>query len=307
MKHQNIFWGAMLVFAGLLLLLNRLDLFSIDWRVLGRLWPFILVFLGISLLPLKGTHKVAAALIMIVVAIVAYVNLPVRERKAVEYNSSSDWSDDDTTAFALGQLFTEPWEDGVEQATVRLSAAAGKFSIGGTTGQLLVGESEGNHARYSYIVERDNDKANIRIKEESRNRGADNKGSELSMMLNPNPLWVFKVDLGAAEFNSDFTAFRVAKIDIDAGASNINLKIGDKHSETRININAGASSINIVIPENAGCRLTGSTVLSNRELDGFEKVSKGKYQTPDFEAATQKIYVNVDAALSNFQIRRLPL
>lgn len=125
------------------------------------------------------------------------------------------------------------------------------------------------------------------------------------MMLNPQPVWQFSFNIGAADFDFDLTDFQVSMIDIDAGASSIKLRIGDKYPETNVKIDAGASSIFLEIPESAGCLLTGSTVLSSRDLDGFNKISKGKYQTANFESAEQKIFVKVDAAVSSFEIKRV--
>ncbi|HMM10727.1 MAG TPA: DUF5668 domain-containing protein [Bacteroidales bacterium] len=308
MKHQNIFWGGVLVVAGVLLLLSRLDVFSIDWWTIGKLWPFLLVFWGVSILPVKGMYKVAITLVLAGAVVLVYMNAPVRERETKEYSISSDWGDDDDTiASGSGQLFTEPWEDGVDEAALELNAAAGAFRLGGTTGELIVGRSEGNHARYTYKVERTGRSANINIREEGHRRKSRTRGSDFSMMLNPQPVWQFKFDIGAADFDFDLTEFRIAKLDINAGASSIKLKIGDKHPATYVDIDAGASSVSIEIPENSGCVLSGSTVLSSRDLDGFDKISKGKYQTPGFETAEKKIYIKVDAAVSSFEIRRVSI
>lgn len=287
------------------MLLSRLDVMSVDWRVLGKLWPMLLVFWGVSILPVQGTYKIVAILVIAALSIILYVQMPQRTPKTIEYNYSYEWDDEDSTGMAGGQLFTEPWEDGVDDATLRLNAAAGSFRLGGTTGELIVGRSEGNHATYIYKVERTGRSALIKIREEGRRRQSRTRGSEFSMMLNPQPLWDFKFDIGAADFDFDLTEFKVSKLDIDAGASSIRLKIGDKQPETHIEIDAGASSITIEIPENAGCVLSGSTVLSSRDLEGFQKISKGKYQTPDFDQAEQKIFVRVDAAVSSFEIRRV--
>lgn len=305
MKHHNIFWGGVLVVIGILLLLSRLDVFSIDWWAIGRLWPFLLVFWGVSILPVNGMYKVAATLMLAGAFVLVYLNMPERERKTKDFNISYEWDEDDTTGTFTGQLFTQPWEDGVEEASLRLNAAAGAFRLGGTTGELIVGKEEGNHARYNYKVERTGNKANITIREEGGRRQPRNRSSDFSIMLNPQPMWKFRFDIGAADFDFDLKEFRVSNVDIDAGASSIKLKIGDKQPETKIGINAGASSIYIEIPENAGCVLTGSTVLSSRDLNGFDKISKGKYQTPGFDEAGQKIYVKVDAAVSSFEIRRV--
>lgn len=43
MKHQNIFWGALLILLGTLFLFDRLGFFVFDWSMVRRLWPVLLI------------------------------------------------------------------------------------------------------------------------------------------------------------------------------------------------------------------------------------------------------------------------
>lgn len=303
MKHSNIFWGGVLVVVGVLLLMARLELFVINWWALGRLWPMLLVLWGISILPIQVNYKVVFTLLAAGLAVVVYIKSPEKNSFRVRKNLSVDWDHGNSMQINKGQVFTEPWEDGVDEARLRLVAAAGVFRLGGTTGELMIGRSEDGYARYSHKVERTGRYAEIKITEESTRHSR--VKNDFVLMLNPQPIWQFKFDIGAADFDFDLTEFRVKKLDIDAGASSIKIKLGDKEAETHVKINAGASSINIEIPESAGCVLKGSTVLSNRELSGFEKVSKGNYITQGFDGAAQKIFIKIDAAVSNLEIRRV--
>lgn len=305
MKHQNIFWGTLLVTLGLLLLLDRTGVFYFNWWAFGKLWPFLLVLWGVSILPVKGAVKIVLALVVAGLSILMYANqAPSKSERGTTFNYHFN-DDEDDEDFSTDQVFSEVFDDSTTKAELEMNAGAGVFKLSGTTGELIFAENIGRNVQFDFKVEELDGLSKITIKQQSDFKiGKNNKGNRFNLMLNPNPVWSFDFDIGAAEFDFDFTEFKVEKVDIDGGAASIKLRLGDLFPETHMTINAGASSIRLDIPENAGCRIEGTTVLSSRNLPGFEKVSKGHYETANFDSADQKIYVHVDAAVSSFTVRR---
>lgn len=305
MKHQNIFWGTLLVTLGTLLLLDRTGVFYFNWWAFGKLWPFLLVLWGVSILPVKGAVKIVLALSVAALSVLMYSNYsPAKSERGTtfKYRFNDDDEEDD---YSTDQIFTEVYDETTTKAMLDMNAGAGVFKLSGTTGELLFAENKGRNVQFDFKVEELDGLSKISIKQQSDFKiGKNNKGNRFNLMLNPNPVWSFDFDIGAAEFDFDFTDFKVEKIDIDGGAASIKLRVGDLYPETQMTINAGASSIRLDIPRNAGCKIEGTTVLSSRNLPGFEKVSKGHYETPDFENSVQKIYIRVDAAVSSFTVRR---
>jgi hypothetical protein len=98
--------------------------------------------------------------------------------------------------------------------------------------------------------------------------------------------------------------FKISDLKIDGGASSINVTIGNLNPECRLKINSGASSIHIRIPEEFACEVNTSTVLSSRELTGFNKVGDGTYVTPGYSSSEKNIVIDVDAAVSSLNIER---
>jgi hypothetical protein len=80
--------------------------------------------------------------------------------------------------------------------------------------------------------------------------------------------------------------------------------LGDLSELTRLNIDAGASSIEVKIPQDSGCELHTSTVLSSRDIEGFDKIEGGLYRTSNYSSASNKVIIEVDAAVSSLEIRR---
>ncbi len=126
----------------------------------------------------------------------------------------------------------------------------------------------------------------------------------MSLNLNTEPIWDINLDVGAASLEFDLSDFKVRNLDLDGGAASLEIILGENYNETNVNIDAGASSIKISVPENSGCDLHISSVLSGKSINGFEKLEHGHYRTDNFTEAENKIYIEVDAAVSSYEIDR---
>lgn len=304
MKQQNIFWGSVLVVAGIFLLFDRMNVYSLDWWAVSRLWPFLLIIWGVGILPVKSGVKILLTLLVVAASTLTYVSYAGKsEKRPVKFRIERNYDEDSDSAYTE-QEFTEPYNEGISKVRLQMDAGAGSFSLGGTTGELIYASTKGNLSRFDFRVEEKEEEAKIIISQNSATPRHRSKGVDFNLMLNQNPVWDFDFNIGAAEFNFDFSPYKVKSIDIDGGAASINLRLGKLHPETHVTINAGASAIRIKVPEDAGCRIEGTTVLSSRKLDGFERISKGLYETPGYASASQKIIVKVDAAVSSFTVDR---
>lgn len=305
MKFRNIFWGVILIFVGVLFILQNLQLIHFDWMNLWRLWPVILVLWGVSILPANSWIKLVLTLLILGASIFFMVD---QTSQWDDYQSRTEWWNDwdrkDKTT--IDQYFDVPFEDSVSEATLSLDAAAGSFLINQTTDQLLEFDKRGSWNSYSYLVKKLDGKTEIMIEPESNNiriRKGKNK-NDINISLNDFPVWEINMDVGASAMDIDLTPYKVKTLDIDGGAAAFEIRLGDKYPETHVNIDAGASSIEIKIPETSGCDLQTSSVLSGRDINGFKKIDHGHYKTDNFGDASHKIFINIDAAVSSYSITR---
>jgi hypothetical protein len=305
MKTKNIIWGLVLVLIGVLFILKNLDIIYFSWHGIWRLWPMLLVLIGVTILPVKDSIKVILSIVVLVAAAFFLVSYPG------DSNWNDNWSfnhDRDKTKdkepVEIDQKIFEAYDSTITEANLVFDAAAGNFRIEQTTNDLFEFEREGNLGRYNYSIKELGNKREIEIGlEEGRIIKGDFK-NKVSMKLNPNPLWDLKVNVGAASIDMDLSEFKIGKLDIDGGASSINVKLGKLHSECKIKISSGASSINIRIPEAFACEVNTSTVLSSKDLPGFNKLSNGTYVTPDYSEKTSNVIIEIDAAVSSLTVER---
>lgn len=313
MNNKNVFWGVILVVIGAVFIFNNLGWFDFSFKALFDMWPALLIIWGISMLPIKSGLKTILSIVTVLLAFgistthdysdhwTSRLNRHVKIRN-IDWDDKNNKNDDRTELYTY--TFTEDYDSSIETAVLNMDIAAGKFYIDESTENLIAFESENNFGQYKREVMKNGSTTEIYITldQEGRIHTGTNK-NRASIKLNPEPTWEMKLDVGAADFNCDLRDFKVGLIDIDGGASAIKIKIGDKQLETNIKIESGASAVKIYIPENAGCELISNTFLSDLGLDGFIKNGK-TYRTPNFEESTQKIYIEMDAAVSALDVIR---
>ncbi len=319
MKSKGVFWGVLLIAVGLLFVLRNLGYFYFSWHSFWKLWPVILLVLGISLLPVKGFIRIIIAFVVIAVSVV-FLTDDTRDTSESwnepwnwNWNDRSwnnDWNDNnqdepnaDTDTWS-NQLLTEENNTAIQNAVLDLDAVAGEFHISPTDAYLLKFEREGNVGKYSLDAENAGSSVVLKLSMNGQKIRSGNIKNDATISLNPAIIWDLKVDAGAAKIDFDLSPFKIDRIDVDGGASSLNLKIGDLYDKTDIRINTGASAIKIEVPKSAGCELHTSTVLSSKSFEGFDKIDNGYYQTKDYSTTTKKIIIKIDAAVSDVRVVR---
>lgn len=297
MSYKKIFWGVILITIGTLFILKNLDILYFSWSSVWRLWPVLLILWGISVFPMKNWLRLVLSVITIVITFTFASNRQAfrHEFRMHRFFDETEWED---------QHIKVPYDSLISEATFQLDAAAGSFKINSSTDQLIEFNKRGNLGNYSLTTKDDEGKKIIKVKLENTIVNLGKKSDRVNIQLNPEPLWDLDLDIGAASFNLDLTEFKVANLDIDGGAASVKIKLGQMHDLTKLTIDAGASSIRVSIPENSGCEIKTSTVLSSRSFQGFEKIKQHTYQTSNFGESENKIYIELDAAVSSMNIIR---
>jgi hypothetical protein len=304
MKYGNIFWGIILITLGVLFALRNFDIFFFSWHSIWRLWPLIFVFWGIAILPVKSIIKLILTVVTVVIGVLILTTNPgpYFGWNNIWNNRYSDEKEYQEHPYDK-QHFYEEFSDETEYAKLNLDAAAGDFQLKGTTSQLFELDCEGNTGPYSVTTKQSGETKIIDI-HHTRLIGRKNITNDVWLSLNTNPIWKMNVDVGAARIDMDLSPFKTESIEIDGGASSIELKLGSKYKSTRVNIDAAAAGIKIKVPAESACEVKTSTILSGRDLDGFNKISNGIYQTPNFSDSANQIIITVDAAVSGLKVMR---
>lgn len=316
MENKNIFWGVLLVAIGSLYILDHLDLIEFSFSALVGLWPLLLVVWGISILPLKAIYKTFAGIAIAVFAL-TYASTSDKtfwwedhmidkfDHANVHFRGdASDGEESEEETFYTFQ-FDEEMDANITDAQLSMDVAAGKFRIDGTTAEHIIDfEAYSNLGPYTSNMVTNGNRADIQIGFDDAVIKSGTNRNRANVKLNPKVEWDLQLNVGAADFRGDFRDFKIKSIDLDGGASAVKIKLGELQKTTHIKIDAGAASIKIKIPEGAGCKINTDGFLVDKDIEGFKKVESGAYITSNYDESDQKIYIDLDAAISHLTVRR---
>ena len=307
MKSKNIFWGILLVGIGVLFILKNLGVIFFNWHDIFRIWPLILVLIGIAILPIKPGFKALLSAVALIIAFLLIFLLPHQEyswESRFPFYWFNEEEPNNKKGTMIDQKISEAYDTIVKEASMNFDAAAGNFKINQESPDLFEFDKSGSVGKYNYSIKDLGPKREINIRLEGDHIRTHHLSNNVMIRLNPNPIWDLHVDIGAADVDLDLSAFKVKQVDLEGGASSIKLRLGSLQELADVTIESGASSITIEVPEAMACEVNTSTVLSSKELKGFEKVSSGTYVTPGFSEGKKNIVIKVEAAVSSLDVIR---
>lgn len=72
MKSRNLFIGIILLFIGVIALLAALNVFDFRWTIVWRLWPMLLILIGVMVLPVKDWLKAILLILTLCGSVILY-------------------------------------------------------------------------------------------------------------------------------------------------------------------------------------------------------------------------------------------
>jgi hypothetical protein len=293
MNTSRIFWGTLWIVAGVLILLAKLDVMTLQVGSLWKFWPLILVLWGISVL--TGAKAIRALL-----AILAALLLGL-----IIYGVWEEWGSGREPRELTNQKFSETYDTTLHHASLRFVSGAGSFTLRDTSAELLRAETITDFGKYEIesVTRNDGRDLTLRLGDHPGPFRAGRKNS-VTMSLHPAPVWSLDLQLGAAKLDADLSPFTVEKIDIKTGVADVRVMLGDRADESRVRIQAGVSSIVVRVPESAGCEISSESGLTSKTFEGFAERGDGVYRTAKFEEASKKIYLSFKAGVSSLKVVR---
>jgi hypothetical protein len=265
MRRSGLFWGVILLLIGLLLLLSNLGIIAVN--VWGAVWAVVLIALGVGIL--WGTVLGASA--------------------------------------AEGEQVTIPLE-GADSARVRVKHGAGRLRVsGGAAPDALVEGTFSSGLDYQ----------------------ARPRGDELDVELSPRGFpffmapwswgrqglgWTFSLngaiplalafETGASDARLDLSELRVTNLRLQTGASSVHVTLPARAGHTRAHIEAGAASVSVRVPPDVAAQVRFEGGLASVDVDRnrFPRVG-GVYRSPDYDAAQNKVDIEVKAGVGSLDVR----
>lgn len=286
---QLPFGAVVLIAVGVLLLLQNLGVLPWSlWPALIQFWPVLLIALGVRLVLGRGLLASAIIAALLVLALAG------------------------ATAIALGrgpfegrtrETIEEP-KDESDRLEAKLRVGAGSLQVSALpagSSDLVVGEFDGG-ARTT--LRRRGGTALLEV-----NSGPSwlpwraGVGGDGTVQLNREIPIELDVDAGAADMLLDLTDLQVTLLDLDTGASKVEVRLPAQVASGQLELNAGAADITIVVPQGVAARIRVSNPLSSLEIDETRFPRAGKvYESPDYATAGRRFDIDIDVAAASLKV-----
>jgi hypothetical protein len=269
MRRGSLFWGALILIAGVLLLVGNMfpNLFG-NVSVWDIIWPLAIVLVGAWML--MG---------------------PVLGRRNLETQTISE---------AL---------NGASDADIRLHHGAGRLSLrpSAAPGVLLSGTCVGG-ADVNAVHSGPSVRLDVRSRAGEAWMSFPNfnnsYGYAWDLAVTPEIPVRLSLETGASESILDLRDLKITDLDIKTGASSTEVTLPARAGLTRAKIASGAASVKLFVPDGVSARIRVQSGLAGINIDSNRfPASAGGYETPGYEAAANKVDIFVETGVGSVEIR----
>ncbi|MEA3453714.1 MAG: toast rack family protein [Candidatus Caldatribacteriota bacterium] len=333
MKANKIINGLTLLLIGIILLANTLNILEWSiWSNIIKLWPLFLVSWGISLI-FRGKSLSFLGPLIIFLGIIAGVGasymgisfegeivkevktlsreIVIEVEKVPEIETALETEitpeteaapETEITPETEASLKTKEYPE-IERASIELNLNVGKLTLGESTPLLYECISQYRYKefepfeKFSYTEK----EANILIYHPPviKRRISNNIRNHWQLKLNNEIIYNLSVETGAINTDCNLSDFKVEKLHIESGASNIKLVVPKYNS--KIIIDTGASNIDIAIPKNVGTTVNIDSGIAIKDLDDFIK-KDSMYISNNYNSSEFKVDIEIDCGVSHINI-----
>lgn len=294
MKLSRFFIGLVLVLIGALVLVDNLNVVNVDWQRLWAFWPLFLIASGLSFIA-HGTvsRVIVAVIIVLMIATVAYMMI----RKDLPF-----WNKLDSEV--KSQTLEQDYDANLKTATLNIDGKAGKYTIADVTTKLIRVETQSTYSSFNLDNNQSANSSKITLNQSDvvKSWWKPRHTNQATLNLNPNPIWKISGDFGASDINFDLSNYKVSDLTINAGASDIRLKMSDLLDNSKVIVKSGASSIKILLPNTVGASLDFNGGVSSVDFADSTSPSKHHYQSNNFASAIKKINIDVESGVSSVSV-----
>jgi len=280
------FWGILFLFLGVILLLQTLNILPWGlWRTLWRLWPVILIALGVCL-AMRRFNVWLVSLIILVLFAGAF---------GIAYEQYQATPEEPPATLT----YTEPM-DSLAKAQVDIDFGAGNLNIGSlaTSTRNFVESNTKVDVRLqgsSAIVTINRDGAGWPFWDEGQDRWRADFARGVPITVS--------AKLNMTNTGLDLTDLQVSELRIDADLTSCNLRV-PASGVTPVFIKADLSTVEITIPDGVAARMLIQSDLTPVNVDSRRfSLKDGYYVSSDFETSSNRVELQIDADLSVVEVQ----
>jgi hypothetical protein len=114
-----------------------------------------------------------------------------------------------------------------------------------------------------------------------------------------------RVEIGAAQTTLDLRGLRITQLDLQAGASNVRVRLPEPAGHVVVNAESGAAKLTFDVPPDTAADIQVSSALSVRSIDEtrFPPLGAGRYRSTNYELAANRIELHAELGAASLTVR----
>ena len=293
-QREGLVGAIFIIGLGTVFLLANFDLLNINaWQLVLRLWPLLLVAIGVDLVVGRRSLWASLAGLVVLLAILA----GALWFQGVRLESGQ---------VLLGREVHQVMQ-GATRAEIILESSAGDVSIHSLSGsnELIAGHvASGKSRRIFEEFSMQGEQANFRLREEEDFRflGGRAGGPTWDLGLTPAVPLNIHFSQGAGASNLDLSGLQVYALKVNMGVGQTTVTL-PATGEFDGRIDGAVGQVVIIVPSGMGLRVRSNLALANLVVPGgYRKVDK-VYTSSGYETSDNRIDLEVGMAVGNVTIR----
>lgn len=288
----------LLIAAGVVFLLNQLNVLPWSiWGQLWRLWPLVLVAIGLDML--IGRRNPAVSMLIVLAVLAAGIGL-------IYYNGGFEQGN-------LVRAQVNVPKGSARSADVMISVGTGNLHVDGKSGgQLLTGTLEyfDKERAPRQDINSSGDAVTIRLEQlgnENSSHWFDFIGSnpKWDLHFSPDVAINLTVNGGTSDTDLDLSNLNLSGLRIDNGTGDTTLRLPMPKGAQSATLNTGTGDVSISLPPGAAARIRVQTGTGDENVDSRfqQQGSDAPYVSSDYESATNKFDLTVETGTGDVDIR----
>ena len=281
----------LLIGLGIVLLLQTTGIVPWElWNSLWRFWPVVIVAFGLNILLSRRAPLLAALLVLA---------LFTSSVAGAFYLASTEEAPVVTS-------LTEPLGE-LESAIVRITFGGGELkltSLPPSSPNLVEGRLLTPGEAATATLRRTGSRGDLRLEMGGRRWLSGFAQADWELALARSPQFALEINGAAAKMSLDLRDLHVTELDIDTGASDVEIIVPARAGETRLNIDARAANIEVLVTEGVAAQISTSNGLAAFSVDrGRFPESEGGYASPGFGTAENRVTMAFNVGAANVTVR----
>lgn len=299
-RRRSLVWPLILISIGVLFLLNNLGVVDWNiWSILWRMWPVLIVAIGLDLIFGRRSGVWQAITVAVLIGLFA----------------GAFWLFDVTEKTWSGEKIVQTIEheiSGAEEADVTIKMNIGSMVLSGspTSSDIFVsGKVEiSEYEDLTDDVQLRGDKLTYTLSSEGHqyqpgwifSRDIDND-KKWELMLTPDVLVNLNIDTGVGKTEVDLSNLQLSGLVLNSGVGEVVVSLPNE-GDFQASIKAGVGKMEIYIPEDLAIGIFIDSGLGNVTVDG-DYIQRGEnYFSQNYNSAPDKVELYLDGGVGNIRI-----